>query len=175
MNANFNAIPSGIFNWLEKLTSRIKKNSQMKIDKRHPGYANYFYQSLLSSESIYKFKRSLEENRRFKIDQWWKSGNRSGGGRNAYLCVVFSNIWRERVHSINKISCDSHIINRIRTWMSYNRLPNLGGLIQGNLVSKLRKCFAPKDFVNRECNWRSARKVNGICVYKGNFCKCCVV
>ena len=32
-NAMFNAIPSGIFYRLAKLTSRTKKNSQMKIDE----------------------------------------------------------------------------------------------------------------------------------------------
>ena len=33
-NATFNAIPSGIFYRLAKLTSRTKKNAQMKIDER---------------------------------------------------------------------------------------------------------------------------------------------
>ena len=36
----FNAIPSGIFNWLAILTSRTKKNAQMRIDKNYQGNTN---------------------------------------------------------------------------------------------------------------------------------------
>ena len=38
-NATFNAIPSGIFYRLAKLTSRTKKNAKMKIDERYQGHA----------------------------------------------------------------------------------------------------------------------------------------
>ena len=39
-NAMFNAIPSGIFYRLAKLTSRMKKNAQMKIDERYQGVSD---------------------------------------------------------------------------------------------------------------------------------------
>ena len=38
-NASFNAIMSGIFYRLAKLTSRTKKNAEMKIDERYQGHA----------------------------------------------------------------------------------------------------------------------------------------
>ena len=38
-NATFNAILSGIFYRLAKMTSRTKKNSQMNIDERYQGHA----------------------------------------------------------------------------------------------------------------------------------------
>ena len=38
-NATFNAIPSGIFYRLAKLTSKTKKNTQMKINERYKGHA----------------------------------------------------------------------------------------------------------------------------------------
>ena len=38
-NAMLNAIPSGIFNRLSKLTPRTNKNAQMKIDGRYQGHS----------------------------------------------------------------------------------------------------------------------------------------
>ena len=39
----------------------------------------------------------------------------------------------------------------------------------------LRKVLASKEFVNRECNCNSDKKVNGICSYGGKFLKHCIV
>ena len=38
-NATFNAIPSGIFYRLAKMTSRTNKNAKMKVDERYQGHA----------------------------------------------------------------------------------------------------------------------------------------
>ena len=39
-NATFKAIPKIICNGIEKLTSRIEKNSQIKVNNKYPGRAN---------------------------------------------------------------------------------------------------------------------------------------
>ena len=59
--------------------------------------------------------------------------------------------------------------------MYYHRLPKLGKLLQGKLASKLRKGPASKDFIDRECNCNSTKKVNGICEYRYECRICCVV
>ena len=59
--------------------------------------------------------------------------------------------------------------------MSYHRLPNLGEILQGDMVGKLRKLIELKDFLNRECNCNSTTKVKGTCAYEGEFIAFCVV
>ena len=69
--------------------------------------------------------------------------NRNVKGRNTYLCVGFSKIWRLNIHGIILKFCDSNVIK------SYHGFSNLWELIQGDLVSKLRKGLAYNEFVDR--------------------------
>ena len=59
--------------------------------------------------------------------------------------------------------------------MYYHILLNLGELIQGDLVSKLREGLSYKESVDRECNYNSTMKVSGMCAYRGDCRRCCVV
>ena len=59
--------------------------------------------------------------------------------------------------------------------MSYHRFPNLGEILQGDLVGKLRKGIGSKDFLNCECNCSSMKKVKGECAYEGDCRACCIV
>ena len=59
--------------------------------------------------------------------------------------------------------------------MSYRRFPNLGGIVKGDLVSKLRKGLPLEDFVDRDCNCNLIKKVFVTCIYKGGCCGCFVV
>ena len=43
--------------------------------------------------------------------------------------------------------------------MSYHRFPNLGEVLQGDMIWKLRKGIGSKDFLDRECNCNSTKKV----------------
>ena len=45
--------------------------------------------------------------------------------------------------------------------MSYHRFPNLGEVLQGDMIGKLRKGIGSKDFLDRECNCSSTTKVKG--------------
>ena len=51
-NATFNKITSGIFYRLAKLTSRTKKNAQMKIYERYQGHAKALSKAGLAPENI---------------------------------------------------------------------------------------------------------------------------
>ena len=102
-----------------------------------------------------------------------KQRNRSYGGYNTYLWVDFSKIWRDNIHSIVIIICYDNRLNWLSNWISYHRFPNLGERIQVDLVIKLRKVLESKYFFNGDWNCKSATKVNGICSYKGECCKCC--
>ena len=59
--------------------------------------------------------------------------------------------------------------------MSYHIFPNLGKLVQGDLVSKIRRNLASKEFLDRECNCNTNTKVKGTCAYGGEYRRCCVI
>ena len=49
--------------------------------------------------------------------------------------------------------------------MSYRRFPNLGEILRGDMVGKLREGIGSKDFLYRGCNCSSTTKVKGECAY----------
>ena len=51
--------------------------------------------------------------------------------------------------------------------MSYHQSPNLGDILQVDLVGKIRKVIGLKYFLNHECNCDYTTKVNGTCAYAG--------
>ena len=105
-----------------------------------------------------------------------KRDRRSGGRElSTYFCIGFSKIWRENIYNIIKKLCDSNGIKWLCTRMSYHRLPNLGELVQGYLVSKTRRNLASKDFLNREYNCNTTKKVKGRCAYGGECRRCFVI
>ena len=63
----------------------------------------------------------------------------------------------------------------MRIRISHSRFPKLGGLKKGDLVSKLWKGLALKDFIKRYYTCNSTKKVSGKYLYKGEFHKICVV
>ena len=73
-NETFNTILSGIFNRPKKITPRMDKKTQMKLDERYPGHDNNFYQSWLESKNISKSKINLDESGRFRIYQVHTAG-----------------------------------------------------------------------------------------------------
>ena len=66
-----------------------------------------------------------------------------------YFCRDFYKIWQEKIYNIIINIRDSNGIKWLRTQMSYNRFPNLGELLQGDLVSKTIQNLASKDFLDR--------------------------
>ena len=101
--------------------------------------------------------------------------NRLAGGFNLYFYVGFYNIFKEKIHTIIKIICNSNSINWLSTRMYYHRFPKLGELIKVYLVRNLRNVLALKGFVGRECNCNSTTKVNSMCEYRGECRNICIV
>ena len=103
INATFNAIPSGIFYRLAKLTSRTKKNTQMKIYEIYQGHAKSLSKAGLAPKIFPTLKEIWRKMDASKINNDSKRENRSGGWeRNTYFCIGFSNIWRENIYNIIK-------------------------------------------------------------------------
>ena len=98
-----------------------------------------------------------------------------GQGLSTYFCIGFSKVWQEKIYIIIIKLRDSNGINWLCTPMSYHRLPNLGEILQGYLVSKLRNSLEYNDSIDIECNYNLTTKVNGICAYIGECRRCCVV
>ena len=91
-NANFNTIPSCIFKQLAKLTSKTKKNTQMKIDGQYPLYANALIKYVLDPKVFSSLNKVWKKAGISKFINGVKRKTRSGGGHNTYFCVRFSDI-----------------------------------------------------------------------------------
>ena len=105
-----------------------------------------------------------------------KRENRSGRQKcTTYFCIGFSKIWQEKIYNIIKIVCDYNGVKWLRTRMSYHRLPNLGELLQGDMVSKIRRNLASKYFLDRYCNCNTSTKVKGRYSYGGECQSFCVI
>ena len=86
-----------------------------------------------------------------------------GGKRNAYFCIVFTKLSRKKIHSVIKILPKHYGLKWLQVRMSYRILLNLGEILQGDMVGKLRKGIGSKDFLNCECNCNSRTKVKVTC------------
>ena len=65
--------------------------------------------------------------------------SKRGGRRNDYFCIGLSQLWREKIHSIIKRSQNDHGLKWIRVRISCHQLPNIGEIIQGDIVDKIKK------------------------------------
>ena len=77
--ATFNEIPSGIFYRLAKLTSRTKKNAQMKIDERCQGQAKALSKAGLDPKIFPTLKEIWKKEDASKLSNGAKRERRSGG------------------------------------------------------------------------------------------------
>ena len=94
-NTTFNAIPSSIFYRLAKLTSRTKKNDQMKIDERYQGHVKALSKARLAPKIYPTLKEIWKKADALKMKKDAKRKKRSGGiERSMYFCIGFSKIWR---------------------------------------------------------------------------------
>ena len=78
-NATFNAIPSCIFYRIEKLTSRTKKNAQMKIDEGYQGHAKALSKAGMVQQIYPNLKEIWKKADPSKFNNDAKRENRSGG------------------------------------------------------------------------------------------------
>ena len=100
-NATFKAIPSGIFYRLAKITSRTRKNAQLKIDWRYQGHAKALSKAGLSPKVYPTLNEIWKKADAPKINNVAKRERRSGGReRTTYFCVGFSKILREKIYNI---------------------------------------------------------------------------
>ena len=100
-NETFNAIPSGIFYRIAKLTSRTNKNAKIKIDERYQGHAKALSKAGLAPK-VYQTKNEIwKKADALKLKKGAKRENRSGGKeRSTYFNIGFSKIWREKIYNI---------------------------------------------------------------------------
>ena len=149
-NAMFNAIPSGIFYRLAKLTSIMKKNAQTKIDEWYVGHHKALSKAELDPKIFPTLKEIWKKADASKLSNDAKQETRSEGReRTTKFCKGFSMIWRENIYKFNRKLGDSNGIKLLHTRMSYHIPPNLGELLKLYLVSKVRRVLASKDFLDR--------------------------
>ena len=116
----------------------MKKNAKMKIDERYQGHAKALSKAGLAQKVNPTMNEIWKKADASKMKKDAKRKKRSGGKEHStYFCTGFSKIWREKIYNINKKLCDSNGIKWLRTRMFYHRFPNLGELLQGDMVSKI--------------------------------------
>ena len=70
---------------------------------------------------------------------------------------------------------NAHDLKWLRVRISYYRFPNLGEVLQGDMIGKLRKGTRSKYILDRECNCSSTTKVKSECAYEGDCRAYCIV
>ena len=114
-------------------------NLVRKYSTIHPGHAKALSKAGLAPKIYPTLKEIWKKADALKIKKDAKRKKRSGGReQNLYFCIGFPKIRLEKIYNIIKKLRDSNGIKWLRTRMSYHRFPNLGELLQGDLVSKIR-------------------------------------
>ena len=122
----------------------------MKIDERYQGHAKALSKAGLYPKVYPTLNEIWKKADSSKLNKDAKREKRSGGKElSTYLCIGFSKICWEKIYNIIKKLCDSNGIKWLRTRMSFPRFPNLGELLQGDLLSKIIHNLASKDFLDR--------------------------
>ena len=103
-----------------------------------------------------------------------KRKGKRGGKLNSYLCIKFSKLLWENIHSVIKRTQKEHDLKWPWVRMSYHKFPNLGEIPQGDLVGNIKKGIGSKDFPNHECDCNYTTKVKVTCNYGGE-CRACII
>ena len=80
-----------------------------------------------------------------------------------------------KIHSVIKRLQNPHGLKWRQVRKSYHRFPNIGYILQGDMVGKIRKIIRSKYSLNRGCSCSSATNLKGTCAYGGEGRECCVV
>ena len=111
----------------------------MSIKERYPDHANALARAgicMKNFPNLKEFWDNADEREKKKKE---KRKMKRGGKHNAYFCIGFSQLWREKIHSVIKKLRKYHDLKWLRVRMSYNIFPNIGEILQGDLVGKLRE------------------------------------
>ena len=84
-----------------------------------------------------------------------KTKRKSGEKRNTYFCIGLSQLGWYKIHSVIKKLIKAHGLRWLRLRMSYHQCLNIVGILQGDLVGKIRKVIGSNYFLNHECNFNS--------------------
>ena len=93
----------------------MDKNTLIKIDKQYPGYSNALIKYGLYPKVFMSLKEFWERAGASKLINDANRGNLDSIERNTYFCIGFSNICREKIHSIIKLISDSSSIKWFHT------------------------------------------------------------
>ena len=118
----------------------------MKANKWYTGHVNALIKSGLSLKVFPSLKEVWRISDASRLINESKQENRFSGECNTHFWIGFYDIYRENIQIIIQRICGANGLNWLRTKMSYHMFPNLGDLIQGYLVSKLRMGLALKYF-----------------------------
>ena len=122
----------------------------MKIYERYQGHAKALSKAGLDPKIYPALKEIWKKSGASKLNNDARREKRSGGKEHTtYFCIGFSKIWQEKIYNIIKKLRDSNGIKWLHTWMSYHKFPNLWELLQGDMVSKIRRNLKSKDFLDR--------------------------
>ena len=160
------AIPSGVLNRLDKLTSRNPSIPAEAVDKIYSDQMNAFRKAGLAPP-VFPTMKDLwrKQDKKVEIEQERDfDGNKN---RNVYFCVAYSRYFYTSIHRVIDRLKTSFNLTWLRVKMSYHRFNNLAELLNRDLAAKIGRGIFSKDLMDRECNCSLPYKVNGKCAYEG--------
>ena len=180
--ATSKSIPNGVLTRLSRLTSITDENKDTKMDILYPSHAEALSTAGLAPKiyptlgevrkkdllnKVAKEKRKLEH----------RSPSSKGIGRTTYFCIAYSKFWKEKIHSRIKKLKKAYGLTWLRVSMAYSRFPNLREIFQGDLSKKLTDGLLSLDLMDRPCNCNKNSRcpTTGLCAYKGNCRRKCIV
>ena len=93
----------------------------MTIKERYFEHANALYRGGLDMKNSPTLKELWENtDDREKKKKEKRKRKKGGGSRNAYLCIGFSQLWREKIHSVIKRLQNAHDLKWLRVRISYH-------------------------------------------------------
>jgi len=125
--ACFNAIPSGIYKRLSKLTRITEINKKPPLDKIYPQCFQALQPTDLVAKKIPTLIEHLQHNKEAKALKQAKdeSNNRQNRQRTIHFCIRCPSLWSKPVHSIIKTIKDKFNLQWLRVSMACHRFTNL--------------------------------------------------
>ena len=102
MKDTFKVIPKGVLKILYKPTQRTEDNPKVSIKEHYPDHANTLARSGIGMKNFPTLKELWENEDEREKKKKEKLKRKREGKYNAYFCIGFSQLWREKIHNLIK-------------------------------------------------------------------------
>lgn len=166
----FNAINTGVFGRLAKLTTVTEENKFDSLQKIYPEHFKALDKANLLPRKIPTLNECIASTLDRERVKEIKQDKQRQRNRTVFFCIGYSSIWKKPIHKILKdIRNEFEGLKWLKISMSYHRFPNVREIISGDLSNKILEDVESLDFKTLECNCRG-----GSCNYN-NICRAPII